>query len=223
MPVRLQAYFFGWGFYALGHDDAMERKLTGRPITPPAPTQTTADADDETLPRGGPAFAPPTRENESPAGISNSRERAHEMLGQSVRGEGGAGVEIEVCDEENPAGTEEGDVGNSTGDGREGGKGRRWAGLRHRIRRVLVSPNIISVATGVVISMIAPLQEMMFDDPRAVLRPLGAALQVSGEGSLVFWRRLTQMYSYHITKWGRCVRAQSYLTTRAPRSLNSAS
>ncbi|CAM9862901.1 unnamed protein product, partial [Hapterophycus canaliculatus] len=42
------------------------------------------------------------------------------------------------------------------------------------------SPNIISVTIGVVISMIAPLQEMMFGNPRALLRPLGAALETVG-------------------------------------------
>lgn len=53
-----------------------------------------------------------------------------------------------------------------------------WAGAKKRTLDVLVSPNIIAVTIGLVIAMIAPLQEMLFDNSQAALRPLGAALEV---------------------------------------------
>lgn len=55
----------------------------------------------------------------------------------------------------------------------------RWMGFKQRALRILQSPNIIAVAIGVVIAMISPLQRMLFDNPRAVLRPLGAAFEAS--------------------------------------------
>lgn len=41
-----------------------------------------------------------------------------------------------------------------------------------------MSPNIIAVACGLAIAMVPPVQKMLFDNPVAILRPLGAALQV---------------------------------------------
>ena len=51
-----------------------------------------------------------------------------------------------------------------------------------RVSIILTSANIIAVVAGVVIAMIGPLQDILFNDPQAVLHPLGAALEVR-------WRR----------------------------------
>ena len=53
-----------------------------------------------------------------------------------------------------------------------------WLKFRQRILRILVSPNMIGVAAGIIIAMISPLQKMLFDNPEAALRPLGAAIEV---------------------------------------------
>lgn len=71
----------------------------------------------------------------------------------------------------------EGAGGSKLGGGGSNGGGR-WQQARGRAWEVLVSPNIIAVAVGVVIAMIAPLKEMLFENAQAVLRPLGAAVQV---------------------------------------------
>lgn len=80
-----------------------------------------------------------------------------------------------------------------TGGSKLGGEGSNgggcWQGARGRAWDVLVSPNIIAVAVGVVIAMIAPLKEMLFENAQAVLRPLGAAVQVC---SVYGWNDFTR-------------------------------
>ncbi|CAB1097057.1 unnamed protein product [Ectocarpus sp. CCAP 1310/34] len=157
--VVWQMYFFGWGFYALGHDDTLERSLTGqqtRTRTPSTKTRAAARATSST----------------------SSARQEHGGVGRINAAEAVV-IDIEPCTGEesssegttNAGGTEDG------GDVSEGGP---WAGFKERVSRVLVSPNIISVTIGVVIAMIAPLQEMLFDNSRSILRPLGAALQTVG-------------------------------------------
>lgn len=51
--------------------------------------------------------------------------------------------------------------------------------IKHQARKVLLSPNIIAVFSGIVISLIPPLQDMLFNNTQAALWPLGAALHVS--------------------------------------------
>lgn len=58
----------------------------------------------------------------------------------------------------------------------------RFREIRARAREVLLSPNIIAVFVGIVISMFPSLKEMLFENTQAALWPLGAALQVR-----VFW------------------------------------
>lgn len=90
----------------------------------------------------------------------------------TAAGNDSAGViDIEPCDE---------DISSEILNADKGGicDGDRWAGLRRWFSRILLSPNIISTTIGVTIAMIAPLQKMLFDSPRAILRPLGAALEV---------------------------------------------
>lgn len=50
--------------------------------------------------------------------------------------------------------------------------------IEYRARKLLLSPNIIAVVMGIVISLIPPLQDMLFNNTRAALWPLGAALKV---------------------------------------------
>ena len=58
----------------------------------------------------------------------------------------------------------------------------RFREIGARAREVLLSPNIIAVFVGILISMIPSLKEMLFENTQAALWPLGAALQVR-----VFW------------------------------------
>ena len=51
-----------------------------------------------------------------------------------------------------------------------------------RAREVLLSPNIIAVFVGILISMFPSLKEILFENTQAALWPLGTALQVR-----VFW------------------------------------
>lgn len=53
-----------------------------------------------------------------------------------------------------------------------------WARVHHRVSIVLRSPNIIAVMIGIAIAMIFYLQQQLFHNPLAVLRPLGAAIEV---------------------------------------------
>lgn len=169
----VQAYFFGWGFYVLGQDDALERKLTGRPTNPVAPPATGACVGDHTSSRRDSPDVSPPRE----VVYRSNDNGCPEQESIEIAGEGKVAIEIEPCDEEIPSEAAAA-VNNDVGDDRDDGVGDRRVGVKQRIRRIVVSPNIISVTIGVIISMIAPLQERMFDNPRAVLRPLGAALQV---------------------------------------------
>ncbi|CAM9287201.1 unnamed protein product [Ectocarpus fasciculatus] len=152
-------YFFGWGFYALGHDDTLERRLTGQP----ARTQTSS-----------------TKASAAARATSStsSARQGHGGIGRISAAESVA-IDIEPCTGEESNSEETTNAGDTGGSGDES-EGDRWAGFKERVSRVLVSPNIISVTIGVVIAMIAPLQEMLFDNPRSVLRPLGAALQTVG-------------------------------------------
>ncbi|CAM9547180.1 unnamed protein product [Ectocarpus fasciculatus] len=157
--VVWQMYFFGWGFYALGHDDTLERRLTGQP----ARTQTSS-----------------TKASAAARATSStsSARQGHGGIGRISAAESVA-IDIEPCTGEESNSEETTNAGDTGGSGDES-EGDRWAGFKERVSRVLVSPNIISVTIGVVIAMIAPLQEMLFDNPRSVLRPLGAALQTVG-------------------------------------------
>ena len=53
-----------------------------------------------------------------------------------------------------------------------------WERVQLRISVVLMSPNILSVMVGIVIAIIFHLQQQLFHNPQAVLRPLGAAIEV---------------------------------------------
>lgn len=68
------------------------------------------------------------------------------------------------------------DCGGSTANGFRGGG--CWKACKLRVWDIFVSPNIIAVACGLVIAVVPPVQEMLFVNPRAFLRPLGAAFQV---------------------------------------------
>ncbi|CAN0090990.1 unnamed protein product [Scytosiphon promiscuus] len=165
--VVWQAYFFGWGFYVLGQDDALERKLTGRPAKTQPTLEATGGVGNDTSSRRDPPSVPPPRAMETHG--NDHGDPGHESIA----------IEIEPCDE--VISRETAAAVNAAGvNVADGGVEDRQVGVKQRIRRILVSPNIISVTIGVVISMIAPLQEMLFDNPRAVLRPLGAALQTVG-------------------------------------------
>lgn len=59
----------------------------------------------------------------------------------------------------------------------DGGDGFR-ARAKQRAWNVLVSPVILALIAGIVICVIGPLQDMLFHNPDAFLRPLGGAIQV---------------------------------------------
>lgn len=56
--------------------------------------------------------------------------------------------------------------------------GHVWAKVQHRMSAVFTSPNILAVMIGTVIAMSFRLQQQLFHNPQAVLRPLGAAIEV---------------------------------------------
>lgn len=72
--------------------------------------------------------------------------------------------------------------GSGTGDVDGGGGGGDseglWEEAKHRAWALLVSPVIVAVIAGIVICTIEPLQDMLFHNPQALLRPLGGAIQV---------------------------------------------
>lgn len=150
-------YFFGWGFYTLGDDDTLEHKLTGQPAKTRTPHYTTTNTIG-ILSRGKPSGVLPQRSD-------------GEGFYRSSDGNPEQEITFEPCD---------GDASSQTSHADKGGQcdGNRWATVRQWFSRVLLSPNIIATAIGVSIAMIAPLQKMLFDNPRATLWPLGAALEV---------------------------------------------
>lgn len=69
----------------------------------------------------------------------------------------------------------------------------RWGRVQHRILVVLMSPNITSVMVGIAIAMFSLVQQQLFHNPLAVLRPLGAAIEVRSCSSVFappppFWK-----------------------------------
>lgn len=151
-------YFFGWGFYALGHDGTLERRLTGQPArTQKSSTKASAAA----------------RATSSTSSVRQERDG----IGR-IKAAESVVIDIEPCTGEESRSEGTTNYGDTSG-GDDVSEGDRWAGFKERVSRVLVSPNIISVTIGVVIAMIGPLQEMLFDNPRSILRQLGAALEVS--------------------------------------------
>lgn len=169
-------WFYGWGFYALGQDDTLERKLTGQPVKSLAPPTTAAAAVDvdASSQHNSPGDALPYSDERRSSGNgnrSNAQARA-----TAVEDDGVVVIDIDELTEESSKKV----VNNVALDAGKGDDGdERWAGFKQRVSRILLSPNIIAVAIGVVIAMIAPLQKMLFDNPRAVLRPLGAAFEAS--------------------------------------------
>ncbi len=163
-------YFFGWGFFALGHDDALERKLTGQPPNP----RTQPEPAGGILPHIESRPDIPQQAQRRIGTGSPAQERA------IVGNDGVVAIDIETCTGEIDGSSFAVDSPVPEEHHERDGNGP-WAGLRQRIFRLLMSPNIIAVTMGVAIAMVAPLQRMLFADPRAILRPLGAAIQVGFE------------------------------------------
>lgn len=267
--MRLQIFFFSWGFYALGDDDTLERKLIGQPArlkslppkTEEGDTRTTSckSSSDVSARTGGTegtvsegstqkaaagdmiAIDIDVQLDDSLMAPSNARPGHRETNGvdSAQKGCGGGsgvgGADDGVSDGRGehmvsdlpvaagcaandvpprsqdgiglpPAGTvpqgnnylaykhfapnrwrsKRGNSDSSTSskavadsDAAEGGPaGSGWARMRQCAVVVLVSPNMVGVAFGIIIAMISPLQRMLFDDPQAILRPLGAAIEV---------------------------------------------
>eukprot|EP00752_Nemacystus_decipiens_P016491 g14742.t1 len=161
--VIWQVYFFGWGFFALGNDGTLEHKLTGQ-LT-----------ESRTLPKVG---REASSHGESGDPLPHQAEQGeHGIKATSWQERASVGGEIEPCTGETSQ-----EMSTANDDESCGVDGERsWAELRKRILRLLLSPNIIAVTIGVVIAMIPPLQRMLFVNPRAMLRPLGAALETIGD------------------------------------------
>lgn len=162
----MQVYFFGWGFFALGHDDTLERKLTAQLTEPHARPNVGRGLSQHS------EYSDASPQQDKPRvgciAATSSWDRAAAGEGSEVA------IGIETCTRETIHETSTANDDESCGVDGE----RSWAGLRKRMLRLLMSPNIIAVTIGVVIAMIPPLQRMLFANPRAVLRPLGAAVEV---------------------------------------------
>ncbi|CAM9295689.1 unnamed protein product [Pylaiella littoralis] len=172
--VVWQVWFYGWGFYALGQDETLEKQLTGEPTK----TQTPPLAEIDIPSHGKSSFdALPQEANAGGAGsggITGAQARA------TAEVDGVVVIDIDQCREEGSNTTEVLAAPNADESGGERDDANDWAGLKKRVWRIVLSPNIIAVAIGVVIAMIAPLQTLLFDNPRAVLRPVGAAIETVG-------------------------------------------
>ena len=270
--MRLQIWFFSWGFYALGDDDTLERKLTGQPARLRSPPPETEEGDKRTTScKSSDVLARTTGTEGTVSEGSTQKAAADDMVAIDINvqlddalmapssarpghrgtngvdsaynGGGGGGGGGEVVDgvvdgagvdggehmvgelvvaagcaadgvpprNEDSVGlppartipqgknglaykrfalnrwrSKRGNSDNSSSskavavsDTAEGGPADSgWARVRQRAVVVLVSPNMIGVAIGIIIAMISPLQRMLFDSPQAALRPLGAAIEV---------------------------------------------
>lgn len=170
-----QMWFYGWGFYALGQDDTLEKQLTGQPTKSQTPPLTIADDVGVSSHGKPPVDASPQKVEGGHAG-SGSIPGA--QVPATVGADGVVVIDIDQCREEDSNTTEMEAASGTDKDGGERDGDDGWAGLKKRILRIVLSPNIIAVAIGVVIAMIAPLQKLLFDNPRAILRPVGAAVEV---------------------------------------------
>lgn len=165
----MQVYFFGWGFFALGHDNTLERKLTGQLTESRARPNVVREVSRHSSESSG---ALPQQDEQ--------RDRRIEAMPTSPQERAAAGdergltIDIESC-----AGATSQATGTANNDERCGVDGEHsWAELSKRMLCLFLSPNIIAVTMGVVIAMIPPLQRMLFANSRAILRPLGATLEV---------------------------------------------
>lgn len=168
-------WFYGWGFYALGQDNTLERQLTGQPTKSQTPPIITADGIGISSHGKPPVEALPQKERGGGAGSGSS---PGALARATAAGDGVTIIDIDQCKEEHSNTTAVVGASNADKGGGEGDNNNGWAGLKKRVWRILSSPNIIAVAIGVVIAMIAPLQKLLFDNPRAILRPVGAAIEV---------------------------------------------
>ncbi|CAN0359862.1 unnamed protein product [Ectocarpus sp. 8 AP-2014] len=165
--VVWQVWFYSWGFYALGQDDELERKLAGEATKSPSEA-TTDDVEISSPCEIAQGDALPPRQAEGGSGRQSPIHDGAVVVGAiSRRNEGVSGTGRTAA--ASHAGKDGDDEGCCS-----------WAGLRRRLWRLVVSPNMIAVAIGVTIAMIPALQELLFDNPRAVLRPLGAAIETIG-------------------------------------------
>ncbi|CAN0203910.1 unnamed protein product, partial [Scytosiphon promiscuus] len=55
--------------------------------------------------------------------------------------------------------------------------GGSWQRMKQRAWNVVASPVIIALVAGILVCVIEPLQDMLFHNPQAFLRPLGGAVQ----------------------------------------------
>ncbi|CAM9263937.1 unnamed protein product [Ectocarpus sp. 4 AP-2014] len=164
--VVWQVWFYSWGFYALGQDDELERKLAGEETKLPSEA-TTDDVEMSSPCEIAQGDALPPRQADSGSGRQSPIHDGAVIVGASRRNEGVSGtVGTSAASHAGKDGDDEGCFS--------------WAGLRRRLWRLVVSPNMIAVAIGVIIAMIPALQELLFDSPTAVLRPLGAAIETIG-------------------------------------------
>ncbi|CAN0061980.1 unnamed protein product, partial [Hapterophycus canaliculatus] len=155
---------------ALGQDDTLERKLTGQPAKPSP--ETTARAL-ESSPCRRLSLASPQQQGEGRGGESN-HPQAEAAADDSV-------FVIDV-DRRNAESNNPGTAPTASDVHKDGRRrdGDGLPGLKRRVSRILLSPNIVAVVIGLIIAMITPLQKLLFDNPRAILRPLGAAVETVG-------------------------------------------
>ncbi|CAN0090922.1 unnamed protein product [Scytosiphon promiscuus] len=168
--VVWQTWFYGWGFYALDRDDMLERKLTGQPAKS-SPDTTGHDVEMSSRRQSSPAL--PRQQGEGGAG-GNSSSPVQE-------GTGAVNDRVLVIEADRLKAESQGrGAAPAASKDRKDQDDDRPEGWRRRASRILLSPNIVAVVIGLVIAMITPLQKLLFDNPRAILRPLGAAVETVG-------------------------------------------
>lgn len=131
-----------------------------------------ADGDGDVSVNMPPAVngAPPLQHHQTETAASPGRSSgffsAAESLELEEGGVGGGETGGFVCH----------DGGDDDSDG--GSSETLWERVKQRAWNVVASPVIIALGAGIVVCLIEPLQDMLFHNPQAFLRPLGGAIQV---------------------------------------------
>ncbi|CAM9653554.1 unnamed protein product [Ascophyllum nodosum] len=159
--VVWQLLFYSWGFYALENNRTLELTLSGHQSMDSSggSTRTVDDEEQKDNTPGTqlmPLRVPRTSKEWSPL------LKKQAVPSNDPEANGGEDITIAVRERETPSVDE------------------KWVARFYYARKVMASPNNLAVVVGIAISAIPSLQNMLFNNPRAALWPLGAAVETLG-------------------------------------------
>ncbi|CAM9287127.1 unnamed protein product [Ectocarpus fasciculatus] len=189
-----QVWFYAWGVFCFQNDNALELALTNQPAAA-APTTTAgetaisserkdpphaADLPRQQSDHGNSSIMKVISSTSPPSSVTFSNSSPNRTLHPNPAG--AAKVDGDRASELTEGGAVGGGSGTGDVDGGGGGGDSEglWEEAKHRAWALLVSPVIVAVIAGIVICTIEPLQDMLFHNPQALLRPLGGAIQAVG-------------------------------------------